>query len=169
MPRLSVANEMWPLAEEIRGLRAVANVYSVQDLSDLSGVPCEGFECSATDDAPQSTAPTLIIWRRIVKALIWAGHCNRFVHTVRDRRARSGWRPALIIVTSGFASLWPPQWRGRSSGFSPRPTLGREPREPLPRSGVGGTSRGRTLRGLHTDIGTIFEGPNESCRNRTTT
>jgi hypothetical protein len=30
---VSVANEMWPLAEEIRGLRAVANVYSVQDLT----------------------------------------------------------------------------------------------------------------------------------------
>jgi hypothetical protein len=54
MPRLSVANEMWPLAEEIRGLRAVANVYFVQDFDDLSGVHCEGFECSATDDAQQS-------------------------------------------------------------------------------------------------------------------
>jgi len=51
------------------------------------------------------TAPTLIIWRRIVKALIWAGHCNRFVHAVRDRLARSGWRQALMIITSGFASL----------------------------------------------------------------
>ena len=40
-----------------------------------------------------------------MKALIWAGHCNRFVHAVTDRLARSGWRPALIIVTSGFAGL----------------------------------------------------------------
>ena len=40
-----------------------------------------------------------------MKALIWAGHCNRFVHAVTDRLARSGWRPALIIVTSAFAGL----------------------------------------------------------------
>ena len=42
-----------------------------------------------------------------MKAPIWDGHSNGVLHAVRNVLARPGWRPALVMITSGFVGLLP--------------------------------------------------------------
>src|ERR1039458_546407 len=62
---------------------------------------------SAARPTMRSSHDSHRIRRPIVKAPIWDGHSNGVLHAVRNVLARPGWRPALVMITSGFVGLLP--------------------------------------------------------------